>query len=114
MRKLFPMLAVAVLFAGFTLVVKAAENKTITGMAQCAKCALKEAKQCQNVVVVKEGDKEVKYYLVMNEVSKKNHRAGGFCTAPKGDGPKVKVTGDCEEKDGKLVLTPTAIEVVEE
>jgi acyl-CoA reductase-like NAD-dependent aldehyde dehydrogenase len=113
MRKLIPMLAVAVLSAGFTLVVKAAEEKTIEGMAQCAKCALKETKQCQNVVVVEEDGKDVKYYLVHNDVAKKAH-GKSFCQAAKDDGPKVKVTGDVSEKDGKKLIEPTKIEVVEE
>jgi len=113
MRKLFPMLAVAVLFSGFALVVKAAEEKTITGMAQCAKCALKEAQKCQNVVVAEEDGKEVKYFMVMEGVAKDNH-GKLFCQAPKGDGPKVKVTGDVEEKDGKKIIKATKIEEVED
>jgi hypothetical protein len=113
MRKLFPMLAVAVLFSGFTLIVQAAEEKTIEGMAQCAKCALKETQKCQNVVVVKEDGKDVNYYMVMEGVAKDNH-GKIFCQAPKGDGPKVKVTGEIEEKDGKKVIKASKIEVVEE
>ena len=112
MRKLFPMLAVAVLFSGFMLVVRAAEEKTITGEAQCAKCALKETAKCQNVIVAKEGDKEVKYYLVMNDVAKKAHGAS-FCRAKKGEGPKVTATGDVQEKDGKMMMTASKIETSE-
>lgn len=113
MRKLLPMLAVAVLFAGFTLVVKAAEEKTIEGMAQCAKCALKETEKCQNVVVVEEDGKDVKYYMVMEGVAKDNH-GKIFCQAPKEAGPTVKVTGEVEEKDGKKMIKPSKIEVVED
>lgn len=110
MRKLFPILAVAGLFLGLTVTVLAAEEKTITGDATCAKCALKEAKSCQNVVVVKEGDKEVKYYMNMkNKVASENHKKGGFCESNK----KVKVTGDVTEKDGKKMIEPKTIEVVE-
>jgi hypothetical protein len=83
-------------------------------MAQCAKCALKEEKTCQNVVVAKENGKDVKYYLVQNDVAKKSHSSAGFCTAAKGEGPKVKVTGTLEEKDGKKLLTASKIEKVEE
>src|SRR5262249_16343070 len=73
MRKLIPMLAVAVLFSGVALLVRAAEEKTITGDGQCAKCSLSETKKCQNVVVVKEDGKEVKYYMdPTNAVAKKN------------------------------------------
>ena len=59
MRKVFPILAVCGLFVAASLSVLAAEEKTITGDATCAKCALKEAKSCQNVVTVKEGDTRI-------------------------------------------------------
>ena len=109
MRKLFPMMAVAVVFSCVSLMALAAAEKTITGKTECAKCTLSETKKCQNVVVVDEGGKEVKYYMDMkNAVAKKNHPA--FCKG----GKKVKATGDVEEKDGKLVMTPTTIEVIEE
>ena len=111
MRKLYSLLAVAVAFSGIAML-KAAEEKTITGMAQCAKCALKEQKSCQDVVVTKEDGKEVKYYLT-GEVAKKEHRAKGFCTAAKGDGPTVKVIGEVSEKDGKMMLKASKIEAVE-
>jgi hypothetical protein len=113
MRKLFPMLAVAGLFvcATFTVVAADDKEKTITGGATCAKCALKETKDCQNVVLVKEGDKETKYYMSMkNAVAKENHGKGGFCKSEK----KVKVVGVVSEKDGKMFIEPTAITVVEE
>jgi hypothetical protein len=115
MRKLIPMFAVAILSVGFTAAF-AAEGKdvTITGQAQCAKCALKETQSCQNVVVATEDGKEVKYYLEQNDVAKAAHQKLGFCTAPKGDGPKVKVTGNCVKKDDKLVVTATKIEAVED
>lgn len=114
MRKLLPMLSVAVLFAAAGLFVQAEEGKKvdIKGMAQCAKCALKEAKSCQDVVVVKEGDKEIKYYLVHDAVAKKAH-GPHFCQAPKGAGPTVKVVGICEEKDGKLTVTASKIDAVD-
>lgn len=110
MRKLFPLFVVASLFSGVVLSVNAAEVKTITGIAQCAKCSLKEAPKCTNVVAVKEGDKTVFYYLADNELSKDAHRSYGFCTAKKDDGPKVTVKGEVEEKDGKMVITATEIE----
>ena len=109
MRKLFPLLAVAVFFTGLTAVAFAAADKTVTGDAVCAKCALKEKPTCQNVVMVKEGDKTVNYYLEGPE-SKKAHQALGICTAKKDAGIKVKVTGTCEEKDGKQVITVSKID----
>jgi len=108
MRKVFPLLAVAVFFTFVGLAV-ADGDKTITGEAVCGKCALKETPTCQNVVTVKEGDKDVKYYLVGAE-SKKAHRGLGICMAKTSDPVKVKVSGTCEQKDGKLVLTVSKIE----
>jgi hypothetical protein len=113
MRKLLSMMVVAVLAAGFTLAYSA-EEKTITGMAQCAKCALKEAKSCQNVIVVKEDGRDVNYFLVQNEVAKKAHQKLGFCNAPKGDGPTVRATGEVKEEEGKHMMTASKIEAVEE
>ncbi len=108
MRKLIPMLAVAVLFSGVTLVIAA--EKTIKGTACCAKCTLKETKQCQAAVKVKEGDKSVVYYLKQNAVAKKFHK--NIC--PPNSTKKVEVKGDVEEVDGKQVLDPESIEIVEE
>ena len=54
MRKLFPLLSVAVLFSGVALV-WAAEEKTVSGEGQCAKCSLRETKACQNAIVTEEG-----------------------------------------------------------
>jgi hypothetical protein len=115
MRKLYPMLAVAVVFAAASLLVKANPIKdvTVTGTAQCAKCALKETKGCQNVVVAKEDGKDVKYYVVHNDVAKKAHSSLGFCTAKPGEGPKVTVTGELKEEDNKKVITPTEIKAAE-
>lgn len=111
MRKFFPLLAVAVFFSGLTYAFADGE-KTITGGAVCGKCALKETATCQNVVIVKEGDKEVKYYLVGDE-SNKAHKALGICGA-KVDAPiKVKVTGTCEKKGDKLEITVTKIEKID-
>ena len=39
----------------------------------CAKCTMKksDAKQCQDVLVVKDGDKTAEYYVAKNDVSAK-------------------------------------------
>jgi hypothetical protein len=112
MRKLFPLLAVTVLFSGLSAVAfaaTAAEDKTITGDAMCGKCAMKETSSCQNVVIVTEGDKKTNYYLE-GAVSKKAHQALGICTAKKDAPIKVKVTGTLEEKDGKKVIDVKSID----
>lgn len=108
MRKLFPMLAVTAVLSLVTLAV-AAEEKTWTGDSVCAKCALKETKECQNVLMLKEDGKEVTYYLV-GDASKKAHGKLGICTASKDAPIKVKVTGTASEKDGKKIIEVTKID----
>jgi len=102
----------ALLVAGMTMALgvtaRAADTKTLSGDGKCAKCALKETKECQNTVQVKEGDKTVTYYLVENDVSKDFH--SNICKGPK----KVKASGTVKEVDGKMQLTATKIEVVKE
>jgi hypothetical protein len=113
MRKLLTLVAVGVLFSGLGFLNLRADEKgktiTIKGDALCAKCGLKEAgaKTCQNVVVVTKDGKKTNYYLPMNDLSKAAHKSLGICTASKDDPVKVEVTGTCEKKGDKLVLTPT-------
>jgi len=104
MRYLAPLIMLALLVS----FVRADDAKEVTfkGTLTCAKCDLKETAACQNVLKVKDGDKEVKYYLVDNKLSKDNH--GKVCRAPM-DG--VSVTGTVEVKDGKNILTATKIEM---
>jgi Family of unknown function (DUF6370) len=112
MRKLLILAAVGVMFSGLGLL-KADEKGakiTIKGDGVCAKCALKEQAKCQNVVIVTKDGKETKYYLARNDKSNKAHQAMGFCRASKEDPVKVKVTGTCEKKDDKLVVTAETIE----
>ena len=101
MRKLFPMLAVAVLASGLTLIARAADTKTIVGEGKCTKCALSETDSCSNAVEVEEDGKTVTYYVTQNAVSKSFH--GKICKGPK----KVKVTGTVKDADGKMEITPT-------
>ncbi len=105
MRKLLPMLAVAVAFTGFALVVKAAEEKTITGMAQCAKLALKETQKCQNVVVVKEDGKEVKYYMVMEGAAKKR-TARPSARPPRVTAPRSRSPATSRKRAASTSSTP--------
>jgi hypothetical protein len=103
MRKLVPLLCVAVLSS--IAFVWAAEEKTITGDGQCAKCSLGESKTCQNAIVTEEGGSKVTYYLVHNAVSKKFHK--NVCQ----DVKKIKATGEVKEEGGKKMLTPAKIEL---
>ena len=101
-------LLVAGITMAFTPKALAADAKTLTGEGKCGKCALKETKECQNTVTVKEGDKSVTYYMVKNAVSDDFH--SNICKGPK----KVKATGTVKEVDGKMQLTATKIELVKD
>ena len=94
-------LAIALL-VGLVAVPAASEEMTLTGSIMCAKCTLKkaDAKECQDVLVVKNGDKTSEYYIAKNDVSTE---FGHTCTGEK----PATVTGTVEQKDGKTWITPT-------
>jgi hypothetical protein len=77
---------------------------TITGEGKCAKCALKESDECQNVIQVKEGGTTVNYYLTPNALSKGFHH-DNLCKGSK----QVTATGTVKEVNGKKELTATKI-----
>jgi hypothetical protein len=84
----------------------AAEPTTLTGSVMCAKCSLKkaDAKECQDVLVVKDAKgATTEFYLVKNDVEKK---FGHVCTGEK----PATVTGMVTEKDGKKWLDATKME----
>jgi len=78
---------------------------TLTGQLTCAKCGLKEASVCQNVLRVSDvaTKTETKYYLAKNDVAQAHHEqvCGGQVSAT--------VTGRVTEEAGKKVLTASAI-----
>jgi hypothetical protein len=83
----------------------AASETTLDGSIMCAKCKLKkaDAKECQDVLVVKDGDKTTEYYVEKNDVAKAfGHVCGG-------EKPAV-VTGTVTEKDGKKWISATKME----
>jgi hypothetical protein len=85
--------------------VGAAEEVTLGGTIVCAKCTLNkaDAKECQNVLLVKDADgKDVEYYLAK---SKAADTVGEVCTARK----KATVTGTIVEKDGRKWLTASKV-----
>jgi len=124
MRKLLMLAAVGVLFSSVSALMAATDKAnakptddkkmTIKGDGMCAKCALKETKTCQNVVIEEKDGKKTTYYLKHEGVSKENHGKLGICMATKDNPVKLKVTGTCEEEDGKKVVTAETIEKVEE
>jgi hypothetical protein len=98
-------LAVAVGLAVSAQAGDEAKSVTLTGEVMCAKCVLKkaDAKECQDVLVVSEGDAKGEYYVVKNDVFEK---FGHVCGGKKG----AKVTGTVAEKDGKKWITAAAME----
>lgn len=111
MRKLLAIAAVGVLFSGFGLLRadEKGEKITLKGDGLCGKCALKETKTCQNVVIVTKDGAKKTYYIVHDKVAKDAHQKIGFCGAKKDKPAKVKITGTCKEEDGKLVFTAEKI-----
>ena len=85
------------------------KERTITGEAKCAKCALKESDKCQTVIETKtEAGRTVKFYVVDNDIAKKFHEQ--ICEAPK----KVTAVGTVKRVDGKRELTLTKIELAKD
>ncbi len=83
----------------------AAEKVTITGEGKCAKCALHETDECQNVIQTQENGKTITYYLAQNKVSKNFHE--NLCK----ESQKVTATGTVKEQKGKKILTVSKIAV---
>jgi hypothetical protein len=115
MRKLLMLAAVGVFFSGVSTLLAAPDKEkvTVSGDGMCAKCALKETKSCQNVIIEEKDGKKTTYYLKHEGVSKDNHSKLGFCMASKDNPVKVKATGTVEEEDGKKVMTAEKLEKVE-
>lgn len=79
------------------------DTKTLEGKMVCTKCKLGETEKCGNALIVKEGDKEITYYLKDKGKDEKYHQ----CTAP-GD---AKVTGKVVEKDKKMTIEDAKVEI---
>ncbi len=110
MRKLLTVLAAGVLCSTVGMLRADDGDKPITikGDGLCAKCGLKDkdAKKCQNAVIVTKDGKKTVYYLI-GKLSDDAHKSMGFCGASKDEPIKVEVTGTCEKKGDKLILTLT-------
>jgi len=76
---------------------------TLSGDMTCAKCGLHESNKCQDVLKVKEAGKEVKYYLIANEVAEEHHEEVCGGSAP------ATVTGKVSEEAGKKMLKASSI-----
>jgi hypothetical protein len=108
MKSLLLGLSVAGLFLAVTTSAIAAD-KEIKGEAQCAKCSLKKADKCTNVIVAKEDGKEVVYYVAKNDVGDKGLPHKEICTTKK----KVEAKGTVKEVEGKKELTLSSIKIAE-
>lgn len=98
-RELIVMLgAVAVAVPAF------AADETFKGELVCAKCGLKkaDAKDCQDVLLVKNGNTTTEYYITKNKVWQE---AGEACT----DVIPATITGVTSEQDGRKWLTASKI-----
>ena len=86
------------------------ETKTtaLEGKLVCTKCTLDETKTCEHAVKVKDGDKEITYYLVKS--TEKDFKAYHGKVCPAGSDLAVKVTGVVSEKDGKKYVNAAKVE----
>lgn len=122
MKKLLTLLIVPVIACSLNSVAFGADEKpekkkadpnaerTIRGEAQCAKCSLKEAEECANVIVsTKKGkdgkEEQVVYYLV----GKEQHDEL-FCKGKTEVTAKGTVAKEGKGKDAKMILTATSVE----
>jgi hypothetical protein len=102
-------LGVALIF-GLVFVVRAADEgkggkeQTLKGELVCAKCTLMQTDKCTNALKVKEGDKEVIYYLDDKGRGESYHKA--IC--PPNSSKKASVTGVVSEKEGQKYIKPKA------
>lgn len=109
--KLMTLLAISALLfltAPVKMMAAADNEKTIVGEGACAKCILKETKECQHTITTEEDGKKVVYYVVQNRVAKEF--GSQLCSEKK----KVKATGLVKTEDGKHILIPTQIELAKE
>ncbi|HEY1190050.1 MAG TPA: DUF6370 family protein [Gemmata sp.] len=84
---------------------KKVETKKLEGKLTCTKCALSETAKCGHALIVKEGDKEVKYYLDDKGGAEKYH--GKCCKAD----VDATVTGKVVEKDKKKHIEAPKVEI---
>ena len=108
-RSTFAVVAVVTGMWAFGTLAMAEEKKEVklTGTLVCGKCNLKMTPKCSNVLQVKEGDKEVNYFLDDKGMGETYHE--GVCGGDKVEG--VTVTGAVAEKDGKKTIKPTKVEL---
>ena len=82
----------------------ASDETTLKGDMVCARCYLNkpDAKECQDVLLVKEKDATVEYYVTKNKVSQDS---GEACT----EKVPATIVGTVSEKDGRKWITASKI-----
>lgn len=80
----------------------------LEGTLVCTKCSLKQTKACGNALVVKEGGKDVTYYLDDKGKAESYHEA--VCG---GETKPAVVVGTVTEKDGKKYVKATKVTLAE-
>jgi hypothetical protein len=83
-------------------------DKTIIGVGACAKCVLKESKQCQATITTEVAGKKVAYYVTPNNVAKEF--GDKLCAEKK----KVTATGKVTTANGKQMLLASKIELAKD
>jgi len=82
----------------------AADEATLKGEMVCARCYLNkpDAKECQDVLLVKEKGATIEYYVTKNKVSQDS---GEACT----QAIPATIVGAVSEKDGRKWITASKI-----
>lgn len=104
-KRLLTLLALLGFVSAPAFAESAGKEITVKGEAQCAKCNLKQATECQTVITAEKNGKKTTYYLAKNAVADKFHEE--VCKAPK----QASVTATCKKEGDKLVLTASKAEV---
>jgi hypothetical protein len=107
-NKTMSLLAISMLLTALQVGAVTDTKKTITGDGACAKCMLKETKECQLTITVDEDGKKITYYLTQNKVAK--DFGNQVCAEKK----KIKATGTVTTVEGKHILVPTKIKLAKE
>jgi len=95
--------------AGDTAAAAKGKEVTLNGDLGCGKCNFKTTKECQNVLKVSEGGKDVMYYLAKNDVSDKNHDE--VCSGSKPATVTGVVSDEGKGAKKKKLLTASAIQI---
>jgi Family of unknown function (DUF6370) len=87
-----------------TFALRAAADQTLKGEMVCARCYLNkpDAKECQDVLLVKEKGATSEYYVTKNKVSQDS---GEACT----EAIPATIVGTVSEKDGRKWITASKI-----